>query len=138
MLLYACAGINLLAIAIFWRDPVALAVCPIVAAVLALAGAAIQQLTVEDEGDRLSVYFGPLPLFRRRVRYDQIESVELGRTTILDGFGIHLGIRGGWVWNVWGFDCVVLRLRRGRWLIGSDDARNLAAFLQERVASHTT
>jgi hypothetical protein len=94
----------------------------------------IRRLTVEDQGDRLCVYFGPLPLLRRRVRYADIASVAVGRTTLLDGFGIHWGLRGGWVWNVWGFDCVVLQLPHSKWLIGSDDAANLAAFLRQRVA----
>ncbi len=69
-------------------------------------------LTVEDEGDRLSVNFGPIPLFRRSVKYENIVKVETGRTTILDGWGIHMSLRGGWVWNLWGRNCVVLRLRK--------------------------
>jgi hypothetical protein len=31
-------------------------------------GACFQHLTVADEGDRLAVRFGPLPLFRKRIR----------------------------------------------------------------------
>jgi len=49
-------------------------------------------------------------LFRRTIRYDDIISAEIGRTTILDGWGIHMSLRGGWVWNLWGRDCVVLQL----------------------------
>ncbi len=40
---------------------------------------------------------GPIPLFRRSVKYEDIISVEIGRTTILDGYGIHKSLRGGWV-----------------------------------------
>jgi hypothetical protein len=36
-----------------------------------------------------------------------IGSVEIGRTLHLDGWGIHMSVRGGWVWNLWGRDCVV-------------------------------
>jgi hypothetical protein len=54
-----------------------------------LLGASIGHLTVEDEGDRLAIRFGPLPLFRRRVRYEDILEVEAGRTTFLDSWGIH-------------------------------------------------
>ena len=46
------------------------------------------QLTVRDENDRLSICFGPLPLFRRRILYADIDSVERIRSTILDGWGI--------------------------------------------------
>ena len=32
-----------------------------------LPGASFRHLAVEDQGDHLDIYFGPLPLFRRRV-----------------------------------------------------------------------
>lgn len=75
-----------------------------------------------------------MPLFRRNVRYADIESVEVGRTLFLDGWGIHYSIRGGWVWNLWGRACVVVHFRNGKTLrIGTDDAENLAAFLLCKV-----
>ena len=96
-----------------------------------------RQLTVSDEGDRLLICFGPLPLFRRHVLYSEIESVEQARSTILDGWGIHLSLSGGWVWNLWGFDCVDVRYRKGKKLkkvrIGTDDPVGLAEFLKERM-----
>ena len=95
--------------------------------------ASFHHLTVEDKRDRLSVSFGPLPLFRRSIRYDDIVSAEIGRTTILDGWGIHWSLRGGWVWNIWGWDCVVLQLRKGILIVGTDDAENLAEFLESRI-----
>jgi hypothetical protein len=101
---------------------------------IALLAPAFHHLTVEDQGDRLAIRFGPLPLFRRTVRYADIEKVEIGRTLILDGWGIHYSIRGGWVWNLWGRDCVVVRLKNGSVLrIGTDDAANLARFLEEKI-----
>ena len=72
------------------------------------------QLTVSDENDRLLISFGPLPLFRRRILYSNIDSVERSRTTILDGWGIHLSPSGGWTWNLWGFDCVDVCFKKGR------------------------
>jgi hypothetical protein len=68
--------------------------------VIVLLAAAFHHLTVVDYGDRLAINFGPLPLFRRTVRYTDIEKVEVGRTLILDGWGIHYSVRGGWVWNL--------------------------------------
>ena len=114
---------------------------PIVSVVLPLAGlvnlvlaAAFHHLTVADEGETLAIRVGPLPLFRTAIRYDDIRRVELGRTTLLDGLGIHLSLRGGWVWNLWGRDCVVLHLRNGGvFRIGSDDCENLAGFIKTRM-----
>lgn len=100
--------------------------------VLVLAGS-IHYLKTEDNGDRLSISFGPVPLFRRTVRYDEIESVEVGRTALLDGWGVHVSLRGGWVWNVWGRDCVVVRLRDGLLRIGTDEPERLAEFLNTKL-----
>ena len=84
-------------------------------------------------GDRLAIRFGPVPLFRRTMRYADIEKVEVGRTRILDGWGIHYSIRGGWVWNLWARDCVVVHLKKGTLRIGTDDAENLARFLEGKI-----
>jgi multisubunit Na+/H+ antiporter MnhB subunit len=107
--------------------------------VIALLATAFHHLTVEDQGDRLAIRFGPLPLFRRTVWYADIDSVEVGRTLILDGWGIHYSVRGGWVWNLWGRDCVVVRLKNGGVLrIGTDDAPNLARFLEGKIIHHSS
>jgi hypothetical protein len=98
-----------------------------------LLGMSLRYLTVEDEGDRLAIRFGPLPVFVKRIFYDDILEVEKGRTTLLDGWGIHLSLRGGWVWNIWGFDCVVLRLNRGILRVGTDDPDGLIEFLKART-----
>ena len=93
------------------------------------------KLTVSDEIDRIVISFGPLPLFRRRVFYADIESVERSRTTILDGWGIHLSPSGGWTWNLWGFDCVDVYFKKGRKVrIGTDDPDGLESFLKQRVS----
>jgi len=101
---------------------------------IALLAPAFHHLTVQDQGDVLAIRFGLIPLFRRTVRYAEIGSVEIGRTTILDGWGIHLSLRGGWVWNLWGRDCVVVRFKHGGTLrVGTDDAETLAAFVRTRI-----
>jgi hypothetical protein len=106
---------------------------PIGIAILAIA-ASFHHLTVEDQGDVLAIRFGPLPLFRRTARYSDIASTEVGRTMLLDGLGIHWSLRGGWVWNIWDRDCVVLHFKNGGTLwIGTDDAENLTAFLNRKV-----
>jgi hypothetical protein len=41
------------------------------------------------------------------------------------------------VWNVWGYDGVVLRLKRGKLQVGTDDAEGLAEFLRSQIFSTT-
>ncbi len=101
---------------------------------MVLLAASFHHLTVEDEGDRLRIAFGPVPLFRRTVRYADITSVSLERTTVFDGWGIHMSLRGGWVWNIWGRDCVTIWTNRMVLRVGSDDAARLAEFLGDRLA----
>jgi hypothetical protein len=96
-------------------------------------GAAFHHLTVEDLGEQLLIRFGPLPLFARRINIAEIESVAVGRTTILDGWGIHKSLRGGWVWNLWGRDCVELELRRGILRVGTDQPEQLASYLSQHI-----
>lgn len=98
-----------------------------------LFAASFHHLTVADEIDRLRIRFGPIPLFQRAVLYEDIVNVEVGRTSFLDGWGVHLSLRGGWVMNLWGRDCVVLQLKKGTLRVGTDDAENLAAFVKSRL-----
>lgn len=107
---------------------------PPIGLVMLILAASFHHLTVEDQVNRLSISFGPIPLFRRSIRYDDIISAEIGRTTFLDGWGIHWSLRGGWVWNLWGRDCVVLHLRKGILRVGTDDATNLADFLNQKIS----
>lgn len=102
---------------------------------IALLAPAFHYLTVEDQGELLTIRFGPVPLIGRTVKYAEINKAEVGRTLILDGWGIHYSIRGGWVWNLWGRDCVVVHFKNGGVLrIGTDDAENLVTFLDGRIA----
>jgi hypothetical protein len=108
-----------------------------VSLVLTFLAAAFHHLSVEDQGEVLAIRFGPIPLFRRTVRYAEIENVEVGRTLLIDGWGIHMSIQGVWVWNLWGRECVVVHLRNGGVLrIGTDDAAELARFLKQKVSRH--
>ena len=101
---------------------------------LASLAPCFHHLTVQDQGEVLGIRFGPIPLFRRTVRYADIKKVEVGRTLMLDGWGIHMSIRGGWVWNLWGRVCVVVHLKRGVLRLGTDDAENLAQFLEGKIS----
>lgn len=131
-ILYATAALCLLSAAILHEAPGILV--PVCVGVLFIAlGPAFHHLTVEDQGEQLAIRFGPLPLFARTVRYADVERVEVGRTLLLDGWGIHYSIRGGWVWNIWGRDCVVVQLRGEVLRIGTDDAPGLKAFLDGKI-----
>jgi len=132
-LLYALAAVFLAAGWFMPGVPLKIIVLGCGLAELVLARA-FGQLTVADEGDQLALRFGPLPLFQRRIRYDEIRVVERGRTALLDGWGIHWNPWSGWVWNIWGRDCIVLRLERGIVRIGTDDREGLAQLLKMRVA----
>jgi hypothetical protein len=103
--------------------------------IIAFLAAGFHHLAIEDMGTFLEIRFGPIPLFRRTVQYADIQSVELGRTSVIDGWGIHRSIRGGWVWNIWGRDCVAVRLKNHSFLrIGTDDPEHLAALLRTKTA----
>ena len=103
--------------------------------ILGLVSACFHHLTITDEGDSLRIKFGPLPLFQRRVWYRDIQSVEVNRTRFFDGWGVHLSIRGGWVWNIWGKDCVLIKLTRNRKLwLGNDEPNELCEFLKGQIA----
>ncbi len=90
-------------------------------------------LTVEDEGDRLLLQYGPLPLFWKRIAYAEIIGVEPDRSRLIDGWGIHWIPGRGTTYNLWGFDCVKLTLGKRIIRIGSDDVENLVEFLRTKI-----
>jgi hypothetical protein len=90
-------------------------------------------LTVRDEGDHLVLRFGPVPVFGTLIRYADLTAVEPGRTSLIDGWGIHYIPWRGWTYNLWGFGCVKLTLGKRVIRVGSDDVENLAAFLKAKI-----
>jgi hypothetical protein len=134
LLVYAIAVTYLVLGWIFRNEPPIQWLFPPIGLIMLILAASFHHLSAEDKGDRLLISFGPIRLFRRSIRYDDIVSAEVGRTTILDGWGIHMSLRGGWVWNIWGRDCVTVRFRNGGVLrFGTDDAVNLAKFIESRM-----
>jgi hypothetical protein len=106
----------------------------VTAVIFALCGLMFGSLTIRDEGEWLSHQFGPLPVFRKKIRYADITSVEAGRTRIIDGWGSHYIPGRGWTYNLWGCGCVKLSLGRKVVRVGSDDEDNLVRFLRNRLA----
>jgi hypothetical protein len=117
------------------RDPGAVVILVAIAAVFALCGLVFGSMTIRDEGDCLALRFGPLPLLSKKIRYADITGVEIGRTTILDGWGTHFMPGRCWTYNVWGFACVKLTLGRKIVRVGSDDAEGLAKVIREKNVS---
>jgi hypothetical protein len=113
-------------------QPVAV-ILVVAAAIFALCGLVFGTLTIRDEDEYLALRFGPLPLLRKRIRYADITGVEVGRTKIVDGWGIHFMPGRGWTYNVWGFACVKLTLGRKIIRVGSDDAEELTKFIREKI-----
>jgi len=89
-------------------------------------------LAVRDEGDCLSVHFGPVPLFKKSISYSEITAMEKDRSHFLSGWGINL-TRKGWLWNIGGFDCVRIETGGKSMLIGTDDPDGLVSFLMSKV-----
>lgn len=114
----------------------------VIAAILCGGGVAMlflslcfQTLTVADEGEALAVRFGPLPIFRKRIRYESISDVEPTSIALIDGWGIHYIPGRGWTWNIWGWSCVRLTVNGRSMRIGTDDPENLAAMIQAKIRS---
>lgn len=104
-------------------------------AVMILLALSFCTLTVADEGDSLLVRFGPLPLFSKHVAYDQISHAEPAKSSFIDGWGIHYVPGRGWTYNLWGWECVLLKVNGRTVRIGSDDAENLASFIQTKIGA---
>ena len=133
LLLYAPA---VFAFFVAWlvRDNAVPSVTVLVLGILLLVlSLCIQTLRVSDQGEYLDIRFGPLNLFRTKISYRDMTKVEAGKTSWIDGWGIHFIPFRGWTLNVWGFDCV--KINRGQKIIriGTDDSENLVRFLQERL-----
>jgi hypothetical protein len=85
LLIYALAAV-FLALGWFVHDsPPIPWLFPPIGLLMLVVAASFHHLTVEDQGNVLSVRFGPVPLFRKTVNYSDIVEVELGQTLLLDG-----------------------------------------------------
>jgi len=110
--------------------PLALIAGAVVAGAIGWAWGA---LTVRIQGGELQVRFG-LGWPRKTVPVAQIAAVEITRTTLLEGWGLR-HTRRGWLYNVSGFDAVLLQLANGRsMMVGTDEPRRLKAAIERAQA----
>lgn len=105
-----------------------------VAALFIFLAACFAELTVRDEGEQLVLRYGPLPVFGWKFFWHELDSAEAGRTSWIDGWGIHWIPGRGTTFNLWGFDCVVLRVKGKVVRIGTDDAEALSQFIRSRIS----
>ena len=76
LLIYALAVV-FFALSYFVQDaPLIPWLFPPIGVLMLILAASIHHLTVVDLGDRLMIRFGPVPFFRRTVRYADIERVS--------------------------------------------------------------
>lgn len=132
LLLIVAIGPAILAAVMSAPSPVAI-VMGVVAGVFVALAACFGSLTVTDRGDRLSIRYGPLPLFGSSVVYSTITQVRIGRSALIDGWGIHYIPGRGWTYNLWGRDCVEIQMASSKLRIGTDDASRLCEFLCSKV-----
>ena len=100
---------------------------------LGLFASCFARLTVREEGGTLVAAFGPLPVFQKRLPYEDVVSFRPTESLFMDGWGIHWIPGRGWTWNIWGKVCVEFETTRGLLRIGTDDVDGLVAHLEERL-----
>lgn len=128
-------GLGGLFFLILRTDPAAPAWMPYLPlAILAPLAFCLRTLTVRDRDQELDVRFGPVPLFKTRLAYADMVLAEPARSTVLDGWGVHYGFGAGWIYNLWGRDCVRITRHGCKPVrIGTEDPEGLAAFLNSRA-----
>jgi hypothetical protein len=99
-------------------------VAPLILVVVAVSAYMFSSLTVRIGDRALSWWFGP-GVFRKELPLAEIQTAEVTRTRLLEGWGIHKTGRG-WLYNVSGFDAVRITLRSGKSvLLGTDEPDRL-------------
>jgi hypothetical protein len=114
------------------QSPTTLALLLCGAGLVATVGWLFSSLTVRVHDDALSLHFG-LGVLRRTWPLAEVESVEVTPTRFWDGWGVHR-TRRGWLYNVSGFDAVLVRLASGKSvLVGTDEPRKLKAAIERAL-----
>ena len=91
-------------------------------------------LTVRVADGALRLKFG-LGVPRRTIRLSDIDSLEVTRTRFWDGWGVRR-TRRGWLYNVSGYDALLVRRKDGRaLLVGTDEPRKLKAALERALSA---
>ena len=95
--------------------------------------ALFHSLTVRISPSDIAISFG-VGLIRKRFPIGDIRSVRIVRNRWYNGFGIRK-IRGGWLYNVSGFDAIEIQLKNERkYRIGTDQPKKLLAAVESALA----
>ena len=104
----------------------------LIALLLVVTGAVFSSMTVRVADGELRWWLGNVRAFGKRIRVGEITSAEPTKTNLFEGWGIHLTIWHGWVWNVSGFNAVEITLGSGaRYAIGTDEPQALVAAIEQ-------
>ena len=95
--------------------------------------ALFHSLTVRISRSDIAISFG-VGLIRKRFSIGDIRSVRIARNRWYNGWGIRK-IRGGWLYNVSGFDAIEIQLKNERkYRIGTDQPKKLFAAVESALA----
>ena len=107
---------------------VGIGISGVIASVLAL----FHSLTVHVASNTIFIQFG-IGVVQTRISIDEIRSAEPIKTHWYNGWGIRW-IRGGWLYNVSGFDAVEVSMKNGRrYQIGTDEPEELHAAIESKI-----
>ena len=89
--------------------------------------------TVSETSRR--VHFGPIPLLEKKVLLEEIVSVRPEKSSLLDGWGVHWTPGKGWIYNMWGFDCLAINLGTRHFRVGTNDPDQLCEVLERAISA---
>ena len=94
-----------------------------------------QSLTTTVSETSLRVHFGPIPLLEKKVLLEEIVSVRPEKSSLLDGWGVHWTPGKGWLYNMWGFDCLAINLGTRHFRVGTNDPDQLCEVLERAISA---
>ncbi|MEC8782068.1 MAG: hypothetical protein VXY07_04525 [Planctomycetota bacterium] len=94
-----------------------------------------QSLTTTVSETSLRVHFGPIPLLEKKVLLEDIVSVRPEKSSLLDGWGVHWTPGKGWIYNMWGFDCLAINLGTRHFRVGTNDPEQLCEVLERAISA---
>ena len=101
--------------------------------ILGIVVVLFHSLTVRISRSDIALSFG-VGLIRKRFPIGDIRSVRIARNRWYNGWGIRK-IRGGWLYNVSGFDAIEIQLKNERkYRIGTDQPEKLLAAVESALA----
>lgn len=94
-----------------------------------------QSLTTTMSETSRRVHFGPIPLLEKKVLLEEIVSVRPEKSSLLDGWGVHWTPGKGWIYNMWGFDCLAINLGTRHFRVGTNDPDQLCEVLERAISA---